>query len=75
MSGNRFITLMLCDENRLTGNRRCDILNLVKHKDTSLLSVGIYIDIKGGTHIDIKAQLTVGCAFLRLRSKYKEKVL
>ena len=66
---------MLCDKNRLTGNRRCDTLKTVKRKDTSLLSVGIYIDIKGGTHIDIKAQLAEGCAFLHLRLKYKEKVL
>ncbi len=39
---------MLCDKNRLTGNRRCDTLKTVKRKDTSLLSVEIYIDIKGG---------------------------
>lgn len=39
---------MLCDKNRLTGNRRCDTLKTVKRKDTGLLSVEIYIDIKGG---------------------------
>ena len=31
---------MLCDKNRLTGNRRCDTLKTVKRKDTGLLSVG-----------------------------------